>query len=583
MTWVKTSSASGGTFAATASQTQVAGAAVAVGDLIKVVVSYGLLGGVPSSALIDDNGAGTNTFTRDLTVVDGTNLQNTECWTCVVTSAGTPTVRARFNPTPGTSVGQNCTLIVETFTGSDSASTTNGTPTGQLQVNPGNGTDAVTSGATTTSVNGCLIYGFTVETSLGTDPGSHGTGFTDGTASNPATTVAVRTEWLEQATAGARAATFTATSGTTNNFTTGVVATTPAAAPKVARPRPQGPGVSPTRRLQFQAKRAGLSAASQQTGALADSLTLSDSWSATGGSQPFGALRRQGPGVGPFSAYQFQARPVGFSLGSASLNALADSLTLSDSWTGTVVFSSALSDSLSLSDAWTGTAALVSSLSDSLSLSDSWAAVATFSSALADSLTLADVWAGGTAQVAALADSLTLADAFDATFIIPVQLADSLTLSDSWSAVFAAAGALSDTLTLSDSWGAIASMGADWADSLTLSDGFSAGAPPAVFVIDTHDGKRKRRDTGEQRAAEFKVSQQTRRQALVDAISTPVEQAEPKQVPPAPVSPAYLKPATLTTETRTFDLEAEDDTIIAAFLQMLRDEEEAFIMSLLRL
>ena len=232
MTWVKTSSASTGTTASTASQTQVAGAAVAVGDLIKVVVSYdhSQAGGTsPASAQVDDNGAGTNTFTRQVTVDDPGNTQKTECWECTVTSAGTPTVRARFNPTPGTTTSLNCTLIVETFTGSDSASTTNGTPTGQLQVNPGNGTDAVTSGATTTSVNGCLIYGFTVETSLGTDPGSHGTGFTDGTASNPATTVAVRTEWLEQATAGARAATFTATSGTTNNFTTGVVATKPAA------------------------------------------------------------------------------------------------------------------------------------------------------------------------------------------------------------------------------------------------------------------------------------------------------------------------------------------------------------------
>ncbi len=77
----------------------------------------------------------------------------------------------------------------------------------------GTGTDAVTSGTQTTTVNGCTIVGFAYNDSTATTP-SIGTGFTNADSAALGAGDAYRVEYKTQSTAGSVAATFTTSAGT---------------------------------------------------------------------------------------------------------------------------------------------------------------------------------------------------------------------------------------------------------------------------------------------------------------------------------------------------------------------------------
>ena len=227
MTWVlhTAAQAAGNNLSAPhATFTLTAGAAVAVGELINVAITFGQLSNVPASSVITDNLG--NTYTNRTRTTDATNQQVVETWRCIVTVAGTPTIQSQYNPTPGTTQAQNTVMSIDPFTGSDAASANDG-QNAQLQNAPGTGTDAVSSGTITTATNGSLVYGACIESSTGTDPGSIGTGFTLA-QSNPGGGLVLKTEWKTQVTAGATAATFTTASGA-GAFLTAGHAITPAA------------------------------------------------------------------------------------------------------------------------------------------------------------------------------------------------------------------------------------------------------------------------------------------------------------------------------------------------------------------
>lgn len=228
MAFAKGTSATGGSFSGATSGTVAAGQALSVGDVVIVYLSTACDGlNLPSSSVIDDNLG--NTYTaRTPAPQDTTNHQMMEQFASVITNAGTPTVRCRWNPVPGTSACQAWTMNLDPFTGSDASSATDGS-NGQSQAVPGGGADAVSSNTFTPAHNGCLITSSTVDTSTGTDPGTHGTGFTDGSLSSVATTIVVRTEYRVQATAALAAGTFTAISGA-DSFVTTAFALTPSSA-----------------------------------------------------------------------------------------------------------------------------------------------------------------------------------------------------------------------------------------------------------------------------------------------------------------------------------------------------------------
>lgn len=148
----------------------------AIGDVVCVSITWGL-GGTGTSGVVDDNGAGLNTFTKVKSVSDA-NQQVIEEWVCVVTAPATVTARMRFNPTPGTSTALNGSINVDPFTGSDSLSAADGAGAAQAQASPTTTTDLLTSGSWTTTKPGDLIHTSSVDTVTGGDPGAPGTGFT---------------------------------------------------------------------------------------------------------------------------------------------------------------------------------------------------------------------------------------------------------------------------------------------------------------------------------------------------------------------------------------------------------------------
>lgn len=213
MAWTRSQGAN--TYNTTAGGTSTAvalGASVAVGDTINVGMIVDNGGGATGAVCTDSLG---NTYTQKCSGSNGTTLIRS--FFCVVTTAGTPTVTIQYNPTPGTTPSDACELCVDHLTGSDAASTTEGTPGSNVQAAPGTGTDAVTVSVGTTTTNGCLIWSMTYgKGSIGFPP-TAGTGYTLGTTG----TDALATEYKTLATAGAASATYTVNPGSGTTISQG--------------------------------------------------------------------------------------------------------------------------------------------------------------------------------------------------------------------------------------------------------------------------------------------------------------------------------------------------------------------------
>jgi hypothetical protein len=223
MTWTRT----GGVVIAAApgiAQSASLGSTVAVGDLIACVLCLDTSTSATDAA-VDEFGLG-NIFTRRATATDAGHTERMEIWTCIVTAAGTPTLRVQYNPTPGTSVTLQIDAMFDAFTGSDAASAIRGTPAAQVQTNPGTGADAITSGSLGSGVSGDLVYGGSIISSIGTAVPTLGTGFSlGGTTSG----VVTKTEY-KTSSGGTEAVTFRdATNGAAAIYITAGVIITPAA------------------------------------------------------------------------------------------------------------------------------------------------------------------------------------------------------------------------------------------------------------------------------------------------------------------------------------------------------------------
>jgi hypothetical protein len=223
VTWTRT----GGVVVAAAPGTQPSaslGSTVALGDFIGCVLCLDIASSA-TDAVVDDTALG-NVFTRRATATDAGDTERMEIWTCIVTAAGTPTLRVQYNPTPGTSVTLQIDAMFDAFTGSDAASAIRGTPAAQVQTNPGTGADAITSGSLGSGVSGDLVYGGSIISSIGTAVPTLGTGFSlGGTTSG----VVTKTEY-KTSSGGTEAVTFRdATNGAAAIYITAGVIITPAA------------------------------------------------------------------------------------------------------------------------------------------------------------------------------------------------------------------------------------------------------------------------------------------------------------------------------------------------------------------
>lgn len=166
-----------------------------------------------SIAVTDDKA---NTYNVG-TFINTAGLVQSDFWLCNITNG--PTV---LTVTPNAS-GGNWVVVADEFSGAKVATNPSDGEHGQIQVSPGTGTDGVTSGNITTTVNGDLIFGITFDTG-GTTLSTVGTGYTQGTTYNAVITGVV-SEYKTQGSAGAVAATYT--QGANNPAATFVIAIQP--------------------------------------------------------------------------------------------------------------------------------------------------------------------------------------------------------------------------------------------------------------------------------------------------------------------------------------------------------------------
>jgi hypothetical protein len=155
--------------------------------------------------------------TANFTVNDSVNGATISVWVHQVVTGGTPTFTL-------TRAGDTLGFAMLQITG---VSALNLTPTGQHQNTPGNGADAISSGAQTTSaVCFCVALGTDADGTAGA-PGA-GTGFTSATGTHIAAVTGLqfgtgldlaRIEWKASVASGSRAGTFTdATNGSSHNY-----------------------------------------------------------------------------------------------------------------------------------------------------------------------------------------------------------------------------------------------------------------------------------------------------------------------------------------------------------------------------
>lgn len=172
----------------------------AVGSGGTVLGAYCFDATIGTFTTITDNQG--NTYTVTSNILDTTNNQRTIFFALgnITNAPTTITINGA-----GTNIFQE--MVVDEFSGGDTATNNRDGATGQFQATPGTGTDAITSGAIVTTQGGDLIWGAMSRQADATLP-SVGTGFTAGTGATAAG-YAMRSEFLTQGSAGSIAATFT--------------------------------------------------------------------------------------------------------------------------------------------------------------------------------------------------------------------------------------------------------------------------------------------------------------------------------------------------------------------------------------
>lgn len=332
----------------------------------------------------------------------------------------------------------NCSfleIIAEEFSGGSTASIDErdgAAHGGQFQTTPGTGTDAITSGTFTTTVNGDLLYGAVMNANNATLR-TKGTNFTDGT-NNTGQSYVIQTEYREQATAGAStAATFTQAAGVSN--VTFLIALKPAAGAAANVAKPLMPSLFGRGKRPWSKLRTSPLSRIPATG------TADLSGSATLTFSPSGALQGDSALAGT-STLTFS--PSGALAGSAALSG-ATSLTFAPS--ATLLASALMSGASSLTFTPSASLAGTSALSGATSLTFTPSASLAGDAALSGSTTLTFAPSAALVGDAALsgASSLTFTSSADLTIssATTADLAGASSITFSPSATLAGGAALS--------------------------------------------------------------------------------------------------------------------------------------------
>lgn len=201
MTWTLVQSASVGATTVAASRAATFTNPVGSGNLVVGVGTNDHTSSHNVSTVVDDQ---SNSYTSNtVQIVDTTNGQNAYAFALTNITNGPKTVTVTFSASSSFSG-----FIMEEWSNSGGASAGIDVRTGQFQTPPGAGTDAITSGSVTTTVNGDLVWSGNND-ATGTNAAVAGTGYTGHNATTN-TGTELQTEALTQSTAGAIAGTWTA-------------------------------------------------------------------------------------------------------------------------------------------------------------------------------------------------------------------------------------------------------------------------------------------------------------------------------------------------------------------------------------
>lgn len=200
MSYSRVQSVNNASFASATSFT-VTLAAVASGNAVVGFVYDGAGSGQTVTSIVDDKG---NHYNQSTTVIGQVDFseQGTLFWLGDITNG--PTV---ITVTLSAAAG-NWIIIAEEWSGVKAATDPSDGHTQQSQNTPGTTTDAITSGAITTTVNGDLVWGVSADVSSHSVAVSAGTGYTISTTYN-ASIATITSETKTQSAAGSVAATWT--------------------------------------------------------------------------------------------------------------------------------------------------------------------------------------------------------------------------------------------------------------------------------------------------------------------------------------------------------------------------------------
>jgi hypothetical protein len=198
--WVGSNQIGGATTCVLGGTNSTAMSALVAGHTVVGAITFNTGSGQTISSIVDNAGT-PNTYTVVDTINDATNNVHLVTFGKANITGGATTLTITLT---GSSGNQQC-VIDEWSRGTGAFADVHG---GQNQQTPGTGTDAITSGSFTTTVNNDIVWGVEAASTVFT-AASGGTGFTANTAQN-----SMVSEYKTLATAGSTAATFTQAAAT---------------------------------------------------------------------------------------------------------------------------------------------------------------------------------------------------------------------------------------------------------------------------------------------------------------------------------------------------------------------------------
>jgi hypothetical protein len=243
--------------------------------------------------------------------------------------------------------------------------------------------------------------------------------------------------------------------------------------------------------IEYEVPAAGSGGPVNHSGAITESLSFTDSstGSRTSTHDQAESFTLTDVGTGSRGSAHAQAESATLTDTSAAtqggIKTQTETLTFTDTSGAIQGFTGAQAENITLTDAssvsWAGTR----TIAESITVSESSTASQGFTGASAESLTITDNPAAGTAISGSMAEAVTLTDASSPTHGSARSAAETLTLTDSSAAQAAFRGAMGEAVTVADAQTASAAFRSATTESLTVSDSTDGQTPGLGAMLES--------------------------------------------------------------------------------------------------